>query len=110
VLVGVIFGFAITYTLKRCRAVAHSAIQETFLLICCAMLTYYVSEIIGQSGITSLVCCAIVEAHYAWYNLSPQGQHVSSITFQTFGYAAEAFVFSFIGLSIMFYTTYPYSW
>jgi NhaP-type Na+/H+ or K+/H+ antiporter len=35
---------------------------------------------------------------------------VTHVAFQTLGYAAEAFVFSFIGLSVMFYSTYPYSW
>lgn len=103
-------GFFVTYLLKRFRSVTHSAIHETFLLICFAMLTYYLSEIAEQSGIASLVTCALVEAHYAWYNLSPQGKHVTSVAFQTFGYGAESFVFSFIGLSLMFYTDYPYSW
>ena len=49
-------------------------------------------------------------AHYTFYNLSPQGKHVTSISFATFGYAAEAFVFSFVGLSLMFYTSYPFCW
>ena len=110
VAIGVIMGFLITYVLKRFRSITHSAIHESFLLICCAMLTYYLSEIAGQSGIASLVTCALVEAHYTWYNLSPQGKHVTSVAFQTFGYGAESFVFSFIGLSLMFYTDYPYSW
>ena len=80
------------------------------MLLAFAMLTYYLSEIMGQSGITSLVSCALVMAHYTWFNLSPQGKHVTSISFATFGYAAEAFVFSFVGLSLMFYSSYPYSW
>ena len=110
VLVGALMGFVVTYILKKFRYVSHSAIHETFLLVCCAMMSYFLSEILGQSGITSLVSCALVMAHYSWYNLSPQGKHVTSITFQTFGYGAEAFVFSFIGLSLMFYIDYPYSW
>jgi NhaP-type Na+/H+ or K+/H+ antiporter len=81
VCVGVGMGFLVTYVLKRVRSVSHSAIHETFLLVCCAMLTYYASELLGQSGITSLVACALVEAHYTWYNLSPQGRHVTSVTF-----------------------------
>jgi NhaP-type Na+/H+ or K+/H+ antiporter len=47
VLVGVAMGFIITYILKKCRYVAHSAIQETFVLLAFAMLTYYLSEIMG---------------------------------------------------------------
>ena len=80
------------------------------MLLAFAMLTYYISEIMGQSGITSLVSCALIMAHYTWFNLSPQGKHVTSVTFATFGYAAEAFVFSFVGLALMFYTSYPFSW
>lgn len=110
VLIGVTTGFIITYLLKNFRSISHSAIHETFLLIACAMLTYFISELLHQSGITSLVSCALVFAHYSWYNLSPQGKHVSSVSFQTFGFAAEAFVFSYIGLSVMFYYDYPYSW
>ena len=79
-------------------------------MLCTAAMTYYLTEICGQSGITSLVSCAIVFGHYTWYNLSPQGKHVTSVTFQTLGFAAEAFVFSFIGLSVMYYSDYPYSW
>ena len=47
VAVGVSMGFIITYILKRCRYISHSAIQETFVLLAFAMLTYYVSEIMG---------------------------------------------------------------
>ena len=110
VLIGMATGFMITFLLKKFRYLSHSAIHETFLLIACAMVTYFVSELLHQSGITSLVSCAIIFAHYSWYNLSPQGKHVSSISFQTFGFAAEAYVFSSIGLSVMFYKDYPYNW
>jgi sodium/hydrogen exchanger-like protein 6/7 len=110
VLVGVVTGFAVTYMTKKFRYLAHSTMQETFLMISVAMFTYYLSEVLGQSGITSLVSCALVMAHYTWYNLSPQGKHVTSVAFQTLGYGAEAFVFSFIGLSVMYYKSYPYSW
>ena len=81
VLIGVIIGFVITYILKRMRSVSQNAIHETFLLVSVAMFTYYLSELLSQSGITSLVSCAIIEAHYTWYNLSPQGKHVTSVTF-----------------------------
>jgi len=47
VLVGAIMGLLVTYLLKKFRAVSHSAIHETFLLISCAMLSYYLSEILG---------------------------------------------------------------
>mmetsp|Transcript_7908 Transcript_7908/g.13263 ORF Transcript_7908/g.13263 Transcript_7908/m.13263 type:complete len:96 (-) Transcript_7908:1381-1668(-) len=81
VLIGVVTGFTVTYATKRLRYLSHSAIQETFLLLCTAMMTYFLSEISGQSGITSLVSCALVMAHYTFFNLSPQGKHVTSVAF-----------------------------
>lgn len=108
--IGVIMGLLLAYLLKKIRAVSKNAIHETFLIIVNGMLSYFLSEVLGQSGITSLVSCALIMAHYAWYNLSPQGKHVTSVTFQTFGFASEAFVFSFIGLSLMYYKDYPYCW
>ena len=47
VAVGMDFGFAVTYVLKRIRAVSHSAIHETFMLLASAMLCYYSSELMG---------------------------------------------------------------
>lgn len=81
VLIGVLSGFLLTFLLKKFRFVSHSAIHETFLLITWAFITFFMSELLGQSEITSLVSCAIVYGHYTWYNLSPQGKHVTSITF-----------------------------
>lgn len=57
-----------------------------------------------------MVSCALIEAHYAWYNLSPQGKIVTSVSFQTIGFGAEAFIFAFVGISMMFYSSYPFSW
>lgn len=71
VLIGVCSGFILTFLLKKFRVISHSAIHETFLLITWAFITFYISELLGQSEITSLVSCAIIYAHYTWYNLSP---------------------------------------
>lgn len=43
-------------------------------------------------------------AHYTWYNLSPQGKTISSITISIFGSAAESYVFAYIGLCTFTYT------
>lgn len=45
-------------------------------------------------------------AHYTWYNLSPQGKTMSSITISVFGSAAESFVFAYIGLCTFTYTSF----
>lgn len=60
VVLGMITGFLVSFVLKKCRFFSHSAVHETFFLASTAMFTYYLSEVMGQSGITSLVVCALV--------------------------------------------------
>ena len=64
-------------------------------------------------------------AHYTWYNLSPQGKTISSVSYSIFGSIAESLVFIYIGLSVFAYyhkkdtegyhgnkgdLEYPWSW
>jgi ABC-type microcin C transport system permease subunit YejB len=49
-------------------------------------------------------------AHYGWYNLSPQGKVLSSASFQVIGFALEAFVFCYLGLSFFSYAGFYWSW
>ena len=82
ILIGLIFGFAASYITKRFRFIAtQSAIGESFLLICFGLFSYFLSEVLELSGIVSLLTTALILAHYAWHNLSPQGKHVTSVTF-----------------------------
>ena len=46
-------------------------------------------------------------AHYTWYNLSPQGKTISSVTFSILGAIAESFVFAYIGLCVFTYSVGP---
>lgn len=68
-----------------------------------ALASYYVGESLGASGVTSLIVCALWQAQYSWYNLSPQGKHASGVTVATMGFLAETYVFTIIGLGVMQY-------
>lgn len=103
ILIGLFFGVLSSLIFKHLRFFTHSAVTETCVLFIFAFLTYFVSEILEQSGMISLLTCGITMAHYTWYNLSPQGKTVTSITFTTLGAAAEAFVFAYIGLCVFTY-------
>ena len=81
ILIGLVFGFIASYLTKICRFISHSAVHESSLFICAAMLAYFVSEALEMSAIVSLLATSIILSHYAFYNLSPQGQHVTSVTF-----------------------------
>ena len=76
-----------------------------------ALMTYYIAESLKASGVTALIVCAILQAQYAWYNLSPQGKHASGVTVGTMGFFAEAYIFTIIGLGLMqFSTTWWVPW
>jgi NhaP-type Na+/H+ or K+/H+ antiporter len=102
-LIGIAFGVFSSLLFKHFRALAHSAVTETCVLFIIALACYYCSEAAEQSGMISLLVSGITMAHYTWYNLSPQGKTISSVSFSIFGAAAEAFVFAYIGLCTFTY-------
>lgn len=71
ILIGLFFGLVPTLMTKHCRYHSHSAIIESSLLICFAMMSYFLSEMLEFSAIASLLVTTLVMSHYCWYNLSP---------------------------------------
>jgi len=61
-----------------------------------------------MSGIIALLVFSIIQAHYTWYNLSPQGKSTTSVTYEFLGKSAEALVYSYVGVSL--YTSIPGFW
>jgi len=103
--VGLAGGILSSLLFKWFRFLCHSAITETLVIFIIAMTTYFIAEAAELSGIISLLTTGITMAHYTWYNLSPQGKTISSVTVSIFGSAAEATVFAYIGLCV--FTYYP---
>jgi sodium/hydrogen exchanger-like protein 6/7 len=101
--IGLAAGIFSAMLFKWFRLLCHSAITESILLLIIAMVAYFVSDYAEKSPIISLLTCGISMAHYTWYNLSPQGKTVSSVTFSILGSAAESFVFAYIGLCTFTY-------
>lgn len=113
VLVGLLFGFFTSWLLKHVRFLTVSAITETFIIFGLSMMAYFLSELtvingMQMSGIISLLTCGIVQAHYTWYNLSPQGKSSTGVTFGFLGTAAESFVYAYIGIGL--YSLIPTWW
>jgi len=54
-----------------------------------------------MSGITSLLTCGIVQSHYTYYNMSPQGKTASLFIVTFMGTVAEAAVYSYIGIALL---------
>ena len=70
-LVGLTFGFLTGLITKYFRFMTKSPIQETFFILLMGLMAYYIGEELEASGVTSLIVCTILQAQYAWYNLSP---------------------------------------
>jgi NhaP-type Na+/H+ and K+/H+ antiporters len=56
------------------------------------------------SGVITILVCAIISGHYAWYNLTPESRIVVNDTFYLLGDGTQALIFSYLGL-----TTFSYS-
>ena len=85
-------GLVGSFIFKKMRFLTVSAIKEVLLTFCFGYLAYGFGEMAHMSGIICLLTAGIVFAHYGWFNLSPQGKHLSSASFQVIGFAFEAFV------------------
>jgi NhaP-type Na+/H+ or K+/H+ antiporter len=103
--IGVFFGFLTSWIFKHASFLRVNAITETFLLVSFSYLSYFIADLteiasIKMSGIISLLTCGIIQSHYTYYNLSPQGKITSTLTVTFISTAAEAGVYSYIGLSL----------
>lgn len=48
----------------------------------------------------TLFICGVIMAHYAYHNMSEDARHGSVLAVTTFGIAAEAFLYSYLGLCV----------
>ena len=80
-LIGLVGGLLSGLITKHFRFLTRNSVHETFLLGTIAFITYYVADLLKMSGIISIIVTAVMQAQYAWYNLSPQGKSVSAVTF-----------------------------
>lgn len=94
----------------KIRLLSHNTILECNLVFCFGYLSYSIAELIHCSGIIALLVSGILMAHYTWYNLTTQSKQATSVVFQVIGYAIEAFVFGYLGLTFFSYNDYDWSW
>lgn len=98
---GLLFGFGLSYLLKINESFLRFPIKETSLILLNGYLTYLIGEVSGLSGIISLFTCAIIMGHYSFMNISQEAQRGTGLAFETVSYVAEAFVFAYLGASVL---------
>jgi NhaP-type Na+/H+ or K+/H+ antiporter len=113
--VGLVFGFITSFMFKFSPFLRGNAVIETFLIFSFSILSYFVSDCIvlagiQMSGIISLLTCGIIQSHYTYYNMSPQGKTCATLTVSFLGTAAEAAVYSYIGIGLYALIATWWSW
>jgi len=108
--IGLVYGLITAFLFKKIRALTWDATVECLMIFCFAYMAYATAEIAGFSGIIALLTAGVVMAHYAWYNLSHEGQHGSYLVFQTMGLAMQGFIFSYLGVSFFSFASLDWSW
>ena len=98
---GTLSGFGLSYLFKIYESINKEPIKETSLILLNGYLTYLLGELLGLSGIIALFTCAIIMGHYSYMNISEEAQRGTGLAFETVSYISEAFVFSYLGASVL---------
>ena len=110
-LMGVLMGVLCAYMLKyfKDNNINLSRTQEISVLIFFAFFTYTLTESLGLSPIISLLFCGMIMSNYAFYNISFQAREESTVVSRIMSNIAEAFVFTYLGLTLLYYLTHSLS-
>lgn len=100
-LLGISVGFACALFLKYMKPFKLHRYQEISIIVLFAFCSYVVAEIADLSAILSLLFCSISLSNYAFYNLSFRAREESCTVAKIISNLAEAFVFTYLGLSFV---------
>lgn len=109
IIIGIVFGFVSAYITKRLTSLKDHPVREIILIFFTAYLSYVVSEILSFSGIMALFCCGFTMNHYTYYNLSKESKNGSVLSIQTISSVAEAFIYVYLGFSVVTISSNNYS-
>ena len=104
-LVGMLCGCLCAYLFKFFlkKGIKLNRAQEIAMLLFFAFMSYTFAEEMGLSPIVTLLFCGIFMSNYAFYNLSFQAREESSVVSRMISNVAEAFVFTYLGLTLIGY-------
>jgi len=100
VFVGASLGLLCALLLKHIPKMSEHPERETAVIIMVGYLSYILAEVIDLSGIMTIFCCGVTMARYAWHNISTESQRGTSLVFTVMAQAAEAFTYTYLGLSV----------
>lgn len=96
--------------LKKLKAYNIGRVAECALIVLLAYLSYILTEQLKLSPIIALLFNGIFNSHYSFYNLSFQAREESSVLSRVLSGLAEAFIFTYLGLTAIHYFSVAFSW
>jgi len=98
-LIGCLCALMLKFFLKK--KIILNRTQEISIILFFAFISYTFSEELGLSPIVTLLFSGIFMSNYAFYNLSFQAREESSVVSRMLSNIAEAFVFTYLGLTLI---------
>ena len=104
-IIGMFVGCFCAYVLKKFKEldIKLNRMQEISVVLFFAFISYTLAEECGLSPIVSLLFSGLFMSHYAFYNLSFQAREESSVVSRMLSNIAEAFVFVYLGLTLIYH-------
>jgi NhaP-type Na+/H+ or K+/H+ antiporter len=103
-LLGCVMGFISALMTKTFRRIKNNPSKEVALQFYIAWTGYLISSMIGISGVITILICAIISSHYAYYNMTSESRLVVNDTFYLFGDGMRGLVFAYLGLTAFTYS------
>ena len=102
-IIGLLMGCICAYMLKYflTKNIKLNRTQEISIILFFSFISYTFSEELGLSPIVTLLFTGIFTSNYAFYNLSFQAREESSVVSRMLSNIAEAFVFTYLGLTLI---------
>jgi sodium/hydrogen exchanger 8 len=101
--IGAIFALVCSMLLRKVNFTKKPS-NEFIIIFFTAYACYCLAELTHLSGIMALFMCGIMQAHYAWYNISSVSRTTTRHAFHAFAHIAEAFLYVYLGMSAFFST------
>jgi len=94
--IGIIIGL-LTSLLTRCTKDVR--IIEPLALFCGGYLAYIMAELVHWSGIISLIGCGLVQAHYAFKNISSESRTTVNYFIKMASSTSDCIIFLYLGIA-----------
>ncbi|XP_059483016.1 sodium/hydrogen exchanger 4-like [Neocloeon triangulifer] len=100
-LIGVIFGLI---SALAARTTEHHRTVEPLTLLGLAYISYLVAEVIQFSGHICLICCGLLQAHYAFQNISFTSYNSIIHFIKMLSSTSDAIILMFLGMAMINYS------